>query len=86
MGNKCGRSAEVGTLSRRNSKQDLGLGPVEAQMLKKAKKKKEKKSRRQKLRNKLKRQKKSLKNAKGVNQIPIEYQSKYYHSFLISSM
>ena len=73
MGNKCGRHAEVKTLSRRNSRQDLG--PVEAQILKK-KKKQDKKNRR--LLKKKKKQKKSRRQpsfSKGVNQIPLEYQN-----------
>ncbi|UPQ97206.1 DUF1336 domain-containing protein [Chloropicon primus] len=65
MGNKCGRHAEVRTLSRRNSRQDLG--PLEAHQIHKSKKKRRKKKRKGKWRL---RKSKGKSSGKGASNLP----------------
>ena len=75
MGNKCGRHAEVRTLSRRNSRQDFSP-TVEAQLRKGKKKEKSKKRRIRKKKTK-KGSRKGSSGKSGIKNIPDEYTSKF---------
>lgn len=76
MGGKCGKHAEVRTLSRRNSRQNLDAGALEAQIIKGAKKK-DKKRRNQKKKGKWRlRRQRTKKTGKGMSHLPPEITSK----------